>query len=320
MLRSLSKIFGLAVKTRNKRFDNGKIKTYSLDIPVISVGNISVGGTGKTPFTIYLAEYLKSIGKRPGIVGSGYGRKSKGYYLVSDGTNIDYDTNKLGDEMVLIADKTKVPVAIDNKKWKAARMLSEQSDIDCLIIDDGFQHRYLKRDLDIVLVDKKSHEDKFLLPAGRLREPQENLERADLIFYRDDVTNHENKVCSYRTNNVKIENKQGSDWDNNKVVLLSSIAKPERFIESVKELQIQYFHTFINKDHYLYNLRDVRSMISKVKKLDLDSILTTEKDYVKLYLFLSLFQEEKVNLYTLNIEIEIISGLNLLNEKLNEIF
>lgn len=180
-LKLLENIFGHFVERRNNSFNSNRIKRYKAKIPVISIGNISVGGSGKTPFTIELAKLLLENGIKPSVIGSGYKGKSSGGFIVSDGKQIFADASQAGDEMILIAHKVNVPVVIHQKKYEAAKIVENHFKVDVILIDDGFQHRFLQRDLDIVLIDSKTLEQPFLLPRGRLREPLKSLKRADII-------------------------------------------------------------------------------------------------------------------------------------------
>lgn len=306
---------------RNRRFDKGKIKTYKAPIPVISVGNLSVGGTGKTPFVIKLAEYIISQQKVPGIIGRGYGRRSKKDILVSDGIQINYNTDECGDEMVLIAEKTGAPVFAGEKKWRSALKLCELCELDVLIIDDGFQHRYIDRDLDILLIDSETKEKPFLLPKGRLRESFENHRRADIIALKEGTESFgldSNKLVRYKYEPKSIINVINISKASSYAVI-SSIAKPKSFHKLVNFLKINYEFSLIFKDHHKYIEKDILKILARLKEEKCNTILTTEKDWVKLKKFEYLFLSEKVNVQILPIETIITENENLLKNEINKL-
>ena len=180
----LKPIYWLLVLIRNIFYDLKIFKIYSLNKTVISIGNLTTGGTGKTPFTIFIAKYFIQQGIKVAILSRGYGRKSKGTIVVSNGINLINSYEKSGDEPYLIAKKLQnVPVVVDEKRYRGGKFLINNYNPDIIILDDGYQHRSLKRDLDILLInslDKKT--DHKLIPNGKLREPWKNIKRADLII------------------------------------------------------------------------------------------------------------------------------------------
>lgn len=193
MFRSLlSSLYSAFVARRNSKFDAGK-GVHLVDVPVISVGNVSVGGTGKSPFVILLANTLLRMGYSPAIVSRGYGRRSRGIVLVSNGKQIQSSVETAGDELTMIAHALPhcVVVAAEQRFLGATRVLREFPDVDIIILDDGFQHRALARDVDIVLVDRPTLDAPTVVPAGVLREPLANLKRASLVVCTPGVHAHE---------------------------------------------------------------------------------------------------------------------------------
>ncbi|HPO61720.1 MAG TPA: tetraacyldisaccharide 4'-kinase [Candidatus Kapabacteria bacterium] len=335
-LRLFENIFGYFVERRNNSFDLNRIKQYRGKIPVISIGNISVGGSGKTPLTIELAKLLLERGIRPAVIGRGYKRKSSGGIIVSDGKQILSSAEEAGDEMLLIAQKLNVPVVLHQKKYEAARIVEENFNVDVILLDDGFQHRKLHRNLDIVILDTKTIEKPYLLPRGRLREPLKSILRADIIclysendykeiagligndsevFYisvkKDGIYNLEkyNPVACYS------ELKQGKFNEINfcenlndnekKFATLSSIANPERFFNSIKEVHLA--HSFIFQDHHQYSENDILKIIKCCKNKNINSLITTEKDAVKLYRFNGFFKSNSIFIYVFSIKIDILN-------------
>ena len=185
MLKLLGKIYGLGADLRNSLYDRGILKTHSLGARTISIGNITTGGTGKTPLVAHVASILSVNGEKVCILTRGYGRDNPGdRVLVSDGTNILVDARTGGDEPVELGRKLlgKAIVVADADRVSAARWAKEEFGITAFVLDDGFQHRRVKRDLDIVCIDATNPFGRgMMLPAGALREPLENLSRADAI-------------------------------------------------------------------------------------------------------------------------------------------
>ncbi len=185
LLFPLTGLYGLAIEIRNLLYDKRCIKTSKFDIPVISVGNLTVGGTGKTPFVIYLAQYLKESSLSVGIVSRGYGRKTKGTVIVHDGKSILSSHDESGDEPWLIASALKsVPVIVDEDRTQGIQTLIDKFPVDVVLLDDAFQHRRAGRDLDILLINSRESSGNYhLLPGGKLREPLRQSRRASLIVH-----------------------------------------------------------------------------------------------------------------------------------------
>ena len=329
ILNLLSKIYGYFVDRRNNKYDNNKKDVIRCKIPVISIGNLSVGGSGKTPFTIYLANLLVKNGFRPGIIGRGYKRKSKGEIVVSAGlfskdssyydkANILVSPEIAGDEMYLIAKNTNCPVISSESKSQAALSIEKMFDIDCILVDDGFQHRRLYRDLDIIMVDDQTLSYPDLIPKGRLREKFDNLKRADILIVtaKEEINNKILKpfIDSSVTFRV-IRQEAGSFFfnDNNgfdessifDIVLLSSIANPLNYRNNMVSKGKNVIKHFIYKDHYNYTKRDVGRIISYLKSKKLKYLFTTEKDSVKLLKFSEIFTANNISLIVNKLGIDI---------------
>ena len=175
-MRPLSFLFGLGVQARNALYDRGIARSRKLRGPVVSVGNLSVGGSGKTPFVLLIGELLKARGIKFDILSRGYGRTKRGVALVDPaGSARDF-----GDEPVLMARRLGVPVVVGEERYEAGIFAENKFGPQLHLLDDGFQHRALFRDFDIVLITPEDIRDR-LLPAGRLREPLRSLGRADAI-------------------------------------------------------------------------------------------------------------------------------------------
>ena len=171
-----SSIFGVGVRARNALYDSGTVRARSLQGPVVSVGNLSVGGSGKTPFVLLLGELLTARGVKFDILSRGYGREKRGVARVDSGGS----SRDFGDEPLLLARRLNVPVIVGEDRYEAGLFAEKHFGPQLHLLDDGFQHRALARDFDIVLVTPEDARDS-LLPAGRLREPLKSLSRADAV-------------------------------------------------------------------------------------------------------------------------------------------
>lgn len=284
LLLPISIFYGLAMQIRNYLYDIGLFKTYKFSRPVISVGNIAAGGTGKTPFTIYLANVLIEKGKTVAVISRGYGRQSKGFQLVSDAVEKYGNTKLHGDEPVLISLKApKAIVAVCEKRKKAIEILETKYKIDTFILDDAFQHRSVYRDVDIVLVQKKSFINRLVIPSGILREFYFNLKRANLLISRD--KNYLNAVHgTFKLSGLFDLNFM--DITLNKldagVIAFAGIANPQNFKNGLLEKNIT-IKTFIPyKDHYAFVEQDIDFLLGLCSLNDVATLLCTEKDIIKI--------------------------------------
>jgi tetraacyldisaccharide 4'-kinase len=317
MLKLISKLYEKIIVHRSYDYISGKRKSFHCSVPVISIGNISVGGTGKTPFTIMLASELKKIGIKSAIIGRGYKKKRKGIIVVCDGNKILSDPVSAGDEMILIAEKTMLPVIACEKKYLAAEFTQNNFHIDLILIDDGFQHLQLKRDLDIVIISQNDLENPYLIPYGRLREPLSSLHRADIICSNFDIAKYQNIknhieskiIINYKKVSAPpclFNNKEIQEPDLNiadKFLSISGIANPHRFLNSLNELNIKIEESIIYKDHKNYKENDIYYIIKIMKQKNISNLITTEKDAVKIQQFINIFQENSIRWYVLPLEI-----------------
>lgn len=322
-----------AIDLRNRFYDEGKIKSERLEADVISVGNITIGGTGKTPVVEYLAQFLSEEGKVVGILSRGYKRKSKGTVLVSDGERIFADVLQAGDEPYLLAKRLKgVPIVVDNNRYRGGKFALERFQIDCFILDDGFQHRRLWRNLDILLIDaSRPFGYGKVLPAGLLREPLQNIKRAQLIWLtRVDQANALSEVITevrkltsapivtslhkprrfINPNTSTILNLR--DVKGKKAIAFTGIGNPFSFQKTLLSLGIELVDFLIYPDHYLYNSKDLHKIKSRFKGSGAELVITTEKDYLRL---LSKGWMD-LPLFFLDIQVELIKGRETLEQKL----
>ncbi|MBC8213901.1 MAG: tetraacyldisaccharide 4'-kinase [Candidatus Marinimicrobia bacterium] len=293
ILFNLSLIYRFIVFLRNTAYDFGILKVKSFDKPVISIGNITTGGTGKTPMTIFVADELIKLGKTPGVVSRGYKRQSKGCVVVCDGNKICTDSSIGGDEPYLIASSLKIPVIVDENRSRGIEKIINEFAVDVVILDDAFQHRKAHRDLDIVLIDTTDEISQLkLLPLGKLREPLQNLKRADIVCYtktdfplNDRIYNKylSNKAIKVNSNHHPILQKHNENVNLEKgIFAFCGIANPNSFIESCNNLEIIPDEFIPFSDHVIYTEKKIEYLNNKILQSNCDIVMTTEKDLVKL--------------------------------------
>lgn len=319
----LSRLYGKIVESRNRAFDRGRVDVISTGIPVISIGNISAGGTGKTPFSIMLAKKIIELGYMPCIIGRGYKRKRSSLNIISDGKDIIAGIDDAGDEMFMIAKKLPVAVVVDESKSKAAKIAEKKLDIDCIIVDDGFQHRKLERDVDIVLLDDETIKKPFLLPKGRLREPLNSLNRADVIAFGENINS--NIIEEYAQNKIWIKTRTEASTvfeifsgdilkgealmrKMEKCLAVSGLANPSRFYDSLESAGWNIIDHVTFADHHNYSKRDIEIIVKICKDKNINCIITTEKDAVKLVGFKDFFEKEHIDCYVFSIEMIIMEN------------
>lgn len=276
MRRILSGIYRIITNSRNRLYDTGNLTIRRAAVPVVSIGNVEVGGTGKTPFTIALARVLVANGYRPVIVTRGYKGRLKGIVHVSP----DHDFHDVGDEALFMARTSGVPVVKSPDRFRGALYAKRELEADLVLLDDGFQHRRCHRDLDIVLVSGDISREE-LLPAGRLREPAESLKRADIVVYTKGATGGD-----IRAELVPLALLDGSGrvhglslLERKRVLAVCGIAGPAHFIASLQKLGARV-DGMAFRDHHAYTSRDIEEI--KARAQDHDLIVTTEKDMVRL--------------------------------------
>ncbi|MBZ0188855.1 MAG: tetraacyldisaccharide 4'-kinase [Candidatus Obscuribacterales bacterium] len=305
LLKPASYCYGFGSYFRLKAYSKGIFNTSRAAVPVVSIGNITVGGTGKTPITIDLGHRLIEQGKRVGILSRGYKRQSKeSHVVVSDGNQLLVTCRQAGDEPYLIALSLPQAVVISgSSRIDSAALAVNQFGCDVLLLDDGFQHVQLGRDLDIVLMDYSDDlKSLCMLPVGRLREPLSGLERASHIVIskippepnrqrlesiKSMITNlaPEAVLCSssFLPSLLKGQNQRDLGFlKDKKVVAVSGIARPESFIDCLKELQADVVAEATYDDHHWFKKSDIESIERLASKHEADLILTTSKDYVRM--------------------------------------
>lgn len=271
-MNPLSMLFGAGVAFRNALYDRGTLKVNKLGRPVASIGNISVGGTGKTPFVIALGELLKQRGIAFDVLSRGYGRNSKEIAVVDP----QGSPEQFGDEPLLIARKLGAPVIVGADRVQAGQFAEKQFPSRLHLLDDGFQHRRLHRNFDIVLLPKEDFAG-TLLPIGRLREPLSALRRADAIVAFDPLRIVGTKAQPWPAHRVIARPDVSS-----KAVAFCAIGRPQQFFDSLKMQGRELAAEISFRDHHCYQQSDVERLLRLKRETGADSFITTEKDLINL--------------------------------------
>jgi len=299
VLRALAKIYGVIVWARGWLYDCGVLTSYKSPLPVVSIGNVTAGGNGKTPLCLFVADSLKARGMRPAIVSRGYGGTRKGPHRVTESDR----PGEVGDEPVLMA-RHGHPVYIARRRVKAVKQIEREEVADVIVLDDGLQHRSLCRDVDIVSIftgTNNAVEDFLkgeLLPLGLFREARSKaLTRASLVVLsqRKVMSEHElpepdpriarvlppgiEVYRSYLAPMRVISLRNASEIVPSKIAAFAAIANPTGFFESVAGLGFTLGETFAFDDHYQYTEEDVVRMLARAPE---GWLVCTEKDAVKL--------------------------------------
>ncbi len=334
LLFPFSIIYWLVTKVRNYLYDCGFFKSTSFNIPIISIGNLSMGGTGKTPHTAYLIEFLKN-NYRVATLSRGYGRKTKGFVIA----NQSITEREIGDEPMLFYNRygKEISVAVCEERVFGIKKLSEIKQPSLILLDDAFQHRKVKPHLSILLTefDALFSED-YLFPMGTLREARKGANRADLIIVtkcsnrllkkdKDNIRlklalNNSQKIffssIIYSKNVISSERKiEVLELLNKSILLITGIANPKLLKNYILENSKNVTHIKF-ADHYNFNEKDVANILEKFQAIEGEKIiLTTEKDYMRLRSFNAIASY----LYYLPIEIKIDNKQEFEEEILNKL-
>jgi tetraacyldisaccharide 4'-kinase len=309
-LTPISRLYGAAAFLRRALYALNIVKPKHLPCPTISIGNITTGGTGKTPLTIYVATLLKEAGLSPLIISRGYrGTASKNGGIVSDGRTIRMDAGRSGDEPLLMAQRLPgVPVAVGRNRYKIGTDAIRQFAPDVILLDDGFQHFQLARNIDIVLLDHaRPLGNDRLLPAGPLREPPGALRKADIIvFTRADNPAGPHPACleacisdkprfnachvpvitewlSADTASTPKGPLPGIDsLAGRQAYLFCGLADNQSFLDSVRQLTADIAGHRFFRDHHAYTAGDLAAISREAREKNADMIITSGKDYVKI--------------------------------------
>jgi len=307
-LNPLSAIYGGVVGTRNALYDRGVLRAQRLHSPVISVGNLSTGGSGKTPFVMLLGELLKARGIKFDVLSRGYGRQSRGVRLV-DPAGLP---REFGDEPLLIARKLQVPVIVGEDRYAAGSFAESRFGLQLHLLDDGFQHRALARDFDIVLVTPQDASD-HLLPSGRLREPPSSLRRADAVALASGSSADSFPLAGKLVWRVR-RGIVPRDVPPRPIVFCG-IARPQNFVLQLRAANIEPVAEAFYRDHHPYNENDVRELLALKQRSDAGGFVTTEKDAVNLGAYLSALAP----LAVVPVKMELSDAANALDTMLHKI-
>jgi tetraacyldisaccharide 4'-kinase len=296
-LQGLSYAYGAAIRLRALAYSSGVVKATELPFGVISVGNITVGGTGKTPVTILLADILMRQGLKVAILSRGYGGTVRGVGVVSDGGHVLLGPVEAGDEPYLMATRLRgVPVVVGPDRVVAGLEAGKRFSPDCVILDDGFQHIRLKRDVNILLVDSaQGFGNGYLLPRGILREPVDGIRRADAVMVKGGPLGKREEDAlrasglpvlrfDYRARAVYdlrgATRMDAASLRGRKVAALAGIANPESFFATLRGLGAMIVKALPYPDHHVYTAADMADIRRSIGTAEV--LVTTEKDGVRL--------------------------------------
>ena len=337
VLTVLSKVYAVGIKIRVFLYQHRIFRNKSLGCKVISVGNITVGGTGKTPVVEMLARELIRNNRKVALLSRGYKSEKKGANLpkvVSDGNNIMLDVISAGDEPYMLARSVKnAVVIIDKDRVRSAKYAIRKFNTDTIILDDGYQYLRLARQVNIVLIDcTNPFGNHHLLPRGVLREPIENLNRADIFFLTKtggmDLQGLKGRLkrinpaadiieCAHKPrylNDVFSATKRDLNYlAGKRIACVSGIASPRGFEQLLTDLGaiVTSIHRF--PDHHMYTKKELEHIVQCAHTEKADALVTTEKDAVR---FPKIDRPKYFFLYYLRVEIEILSGAKSLYEKI----
>lgn len=305
-MRILAYIYYLITSFRNFLYDKKVLPIHRLkEVEIFCVGNITVGGTGKTPAVHFFVKSLLDMGKKVAVVSRGYkGKRKREPLLVSDGMVIFATVEESGDEPYIHAINLKVPVIVGANRYKACQFAKKHFNIDTIVLDDGLQHRKLFRDFNVVLIDATNpFGGKHLLPMGLLREDfKKAAKRAkEFIITKADLVNERDlkRIKNYLKKKFKKEvsvakhgvhnlcdvqgNMKPLFWiKDKKVLIFSGLANPLNFEKTVISLKPSYIERIDFKDHHTFKPKDIALIRKRAEKMEADYVLTTEKDFVKL--------------------------------------
>jgi len=307
-MNPLSSIFGAGVRARNTLYDRSIVRANKLQGPVLSVGNLSVGGSGKTPFILVLGELLRARGVKFDILSRGYGRKTRGVARVDPG-GLPQD---FGDEPLLLARRLEAPVIVGENRYEAGVFAEKQFGPQLHLLDDGFQHRALARDFDIVLVTPEDARDR-LLPAGRLREPLSSLSRADAVVLTSGASPE-----SFSLNGKLVWRVRRGITPTNvpaRPVVFCGIARPQNFLLQLRTAGIEPGAQALFRDHHAYTERDIHDLLKLREQSEAGGFVTTEKDAINLGRHLDALQP----LAVIPVKMELVDAANAVDTMLRKI-
>lgn len=274
-LLPVSWLFCALAMLRARLYRSGLLRSHKPAVPVIIVGNISVGGTGKTPLLIALCELLQQYGLQPGVVSRGYGGSVDHYHSVT----VNDSASEVGDEPLLIHLRTGCPVVIGKDRAAAAQALLAQHDCTLILSDDGLQHYRLQRDVELAVVDaQRMHGNGFCLPAGPLREPPSRLQQVDMVVFHDAQADARSQPAFHlkvtAVQNLKTGQTVSLDsFRGQSVHAVAGIGHPQRFFDQLRQHGIEIVEQSFD-DHHAFSVQDIAFDDDR-------AVLMTEKDAVK---------------------------------------
>jgi tetraacyldisaccharide 4'-kinase len=286
----LSIVYRCCLDVRTKIYDKGWLKAKGVPVPVISVGNITLGGTGKTPVVEMLSAMLKDAGFYPAIATRGYKRRRKGIFLVDPKADRAED---VGDEALMLAQKARVPVLVGSDRAEAIAFGMKLFPMDLVVLDDGFQLKNIEKDLEILVLsgsDGKAGHDLF--PLGPYREPLERVKKADIILVNKGDLDREMKAITEEIPRYRIQYKPNYLYNmkldgmahyrflrGKRVAAFSGLGDNRSFFDLLRELGAEVIREISYPDHYGYTQRDIKRIVSYGSA---DLVVTTEKDAIKM--------------------------------------
>ncbi len=318
-------LYTVSVRVRNYLFDKGIYKTKKVGAKVISIGNLTVGGSGKTPMVIYVTNLLKEKGVKVGILSRGYRRKSKGYQLVNNGEKFLKDVEEAGDEIYLEALECHVPAAVAERRAEGAERFLNDVELDAIVLDDAYQHRWIHRDLNILLFDQRfllklNKLEQNLLPSGEMREPFKEIKRADIVVinrkfadkqeipeklkkYFEGIPVYHCKYVAKSIHDVKDDKDYPvKEFEGQKSLVICGIARPYSFLHILENNNIDITNKILFPDHKYYSLNEVQKIRKEFYDTNSHSVLTTQKDAVKLTKYAK--ELDDIDIYYLKIAVE----------------
>lgn len=339
-----SLLYGVITSLRNLLFEKKILKSFRSPIPVVSVGNLTAGGAGKTPFVDWIVKFYHQSGKRVAIISRGYGRQSKGVILVCDGSLVRVGAEEAGDEPLMLARRNpSAIVVVAEKRSDGVKLILERYSTnlpDVILLDDGFQHQALERKLNLLVIHAEQNPaEDALLPLGRLREKVSGIKRADILLLSKvtryiDLTGLEKTIRPFQKPVVKSRIKiigLRSFFSNEMIPLgtqaflwtsafaFSGIGDSKNFMETLQYagLIVEHHKHFV--DHHIYSESDIEFILSEVVRHGINIVVTTEKDYFRLKANEALFNRLKnAACFYLEIAFEVFEGNEILERALSE--
>jgi tetraacyldisaccharide 4'-kinase len=284
----ISTVYAAAARRRRERYARNPALRRRLRRPVISVGNLAVGGRGKTPAVACIARLLLEAGERPAVLSRGYGREEivDGVVIVRDPYGIRADLPRAGDEPLMLARQLRgVSVLVCEDRYLAGRLAEHHLGTTVHILDDGLQHLQLDRDVEIVIVGREDVEKPVTLPAGRLREPLDTIVVADAVLVEPGVEIESAGVAGRVFGITRTIGSPVCDSEvcpQSPVIAVAGIASPASFFAQIESAGHNVVRRMVFPDHHRFSSKDVAAIAAEARSAGAACVLTTEKDYVRL--------------------------------------